>query len=144
MKVSVASSHKVNYSIEAFNLLAQYYILLPPKLGQQLIWLNTHGQPSKNIPCALHLEHLNRALKTAICGLGANVIPRAVERAGKCICEAVTLCHRFYSMCGVRPVGSSHSAASQSYIRKNVQVCSAHWRGAQRETLKTSWRTPVN
>ena len=76
------ASHKVNYSIEAFNLLAQYYILLPPRLGQQLIWsrfINTHGQPGKNIPCDLHLEHLNRALKTAICGLGANVIPRAVE-----------------------------------------------------------------
>ena len=32
------ASHKVNYSIEAFNLLAQFYILLPPRLGQQLIW----------------------------------------------------------------------------------------------------------
>ena len=29
------ASNKVNYSIEAFNILAQYYILLPPRLKQQ-------------------------------------------------------------------------------------------------------------
>ena len=87
-------SNKVNYSIEAFNVLAQYFILLSPRLAEQLLWsrfINTHGRPGQNIPCDLHLEHLNQALKTAICILGARVIPHAVERAGKCIGEVVTL-----------------------------------------------------
>lgn len=109
------ASNKVNYSIEAFNMLAQYYILLPPRLSQQLIWsryVNTHGQPGKNIPCDLHLEHLNRALKTAICHLGANIVPRAVERAGRCIGEMVSLCHHFDTSCGINPVSSSHSTAN--------------------------------
>ena len=107
-------SNKVNYSIEAFNLLAQYFILLSPRLAEQLLWsrfINTHGPPGQNIPCDLHLEHLNRALKTAICRLGANVIPHAVERAGKCIGEVVTLLHHFDHISGVKPISSSHSTA---------------------------------
>ena len=118
------ASNKVNYSIEAF-MLAQYYVLLPPRLSQQLIWsrfVNTHGQPGKNIPCDLHLEHLNRSLKTAICGLGANVVPRAIERAGRCIGEMVTVCHHFNSSCGIHPVSSSHSTASLEKDLKSV-VC---------------------
>lgn len=111
--------NKVNYSIEVFNMLAQYYILLPPRLSQQLIWsrfVNTHGQPGKNIPCDLHLEHLNRALKTAICHLGANVVPQAVERAGKCLGEMISVCHHFDKLSGINPVSTSHSAAHMEKI----------------------------
>ena len=114
--------NKGNYSIEAFNMLAQYYILLPPRLSQQLIWsrfVNTHSQPGKNIPCDLHLEHLNRALKTAVCHLGANVVPRAVERAGKCIGEMVSVCHHFDTSCGINPVSTSHSAA---HLEKDLKI----------------------
>ena len=113
--------HKVNYSIEAFNLLAQYYIILPPRLAEQLLWsrfINTHGQPGHNIPCDLHLEHLNRALKTAICRLGANIVPRAVERAGKCIGEVMSVLHNFDHVSGVKPTSSAHSAAR---VEKDLQ-----------------------
>lgn len=89
------SSNKKNYSIEALRLLLQYYYLLPPRLSQQLIWsrcINVHGRPGKNIPMDLHMEHLNRTVKTGIEALGSNVTDRAILRVGKTFraVEAVT------------------------------------------------------
>ena len=60
------ASNRTNYTIEAFSFLAQHAFLLPPRIGDQLLWsrfINTHGVPGKNIPCDLHMEHLNRVLK---------------------------------------------------------------------------------
>ena len=53
-----------NYGKEAFNLLLQSNILSPRKLAE-LKWsrtINTHGKPGHNVPCDLHMEHLNRGL----------------------------------------------------------------------------------
>ena len=65
-----------NYAIEAANLLIQYYYTtLPPRQAQKLIWsrfVNTSGKPGQNIPCDLHMEHLNRICKSAIGMLCAN------------------------------------------------------------------------
>ena len=58
-------------------------------------------------------------MKTAICGLGANVAPNSIERAGKCIGEIVSLCHRFDSMCGIHPESSAHSSAS---VEKDLKM----------------------
>ena len=55
-----------------------------------------------------------------MCGLGANVVPRAIERAGRCIWEMVTVCHHFDSSCGIHPVSSSHSTASLEKDLKSV------------------------
>ena len=63
-----ASNH-TNYSIEALTLLAQYYILLPPRQAQQLAWscvINTSGKPGGKKPCDFEMEHLNRACKDGI------------------------------------------------------------------------------
>ena len=65
-----------NYAIESFILLAQYYILFPLRMAEQLKWgrfVNTHRKPVTNIPADLHTEHLNKDVKTAIAGLGSNV-----------------------------------------------------------------------
>ena len=35
--------------------------------------LNGQSAKGRNIPCDLHVEHLNRELKKAIAGLGANI-----------------------------------------------------------------------
>ena len=64
-----------NYAIEAFTLLSQYHLILPPRLAEKLKWsrfINVHGLPSHNISSDLHMEHLNRVAKTAVEGLGAN------------------------------------------------------------------------
>lgn len=81
------ASHKFNYAIEAFTLLAQYELLFPERLRQQLLWsrfVNPQGKPGHNIPCDLHLEHCNRLVKTAVGYLGANATPKAITRIGKC------------------------------------------------------------
>ena len=84
------ASKRTNYAIEALTLLAQYYLILPPRLAEQLKWsrfVNVHGIPGHNISCDLHMEHLNREvnLKTAIKGLGANKSQKAILRTGKAV-----------------------------------------------------------
>ena len=58
---------------------------LSPRQSQQLLYsrfINTHGLPGRNIAADLHMEHLNRACKEAIKGLGAN---KSITRIGKAI-----------------------------------------------------------
>ena len=55
-----------NYSIEALTLLLHYHFLLSDRMAQQRKWsrfVYTKGQQGCNIPCDLHLEHLNRRFK---------------------------------------------------------------------------------
>ena len=82
------ASNKKNYAVEAFTLLAQYHMLLPTRLVEQLKWsrfVNVHGLPGHNISCDLHMEHLNRLTKTAIVTLGVNKSEKAIIRVGKSI-----------------------------------------------------------
>ena len=63
-----------NYSIEAFNLLSQHNFIFSERMHMQLLWnrtVNVYGRPGKNVPCDLHMEHLNRECKASISGLGA-------------------------------------------------------------------------
>ena len=79
------ASNWTNYSIEAFHFLAQHQFLLSPRLSQQGLWsryVNTHSLPGKNIACNFHL---NRVLKGAIQGLGANKTPDGIAQLGRCI-----------------------------------------------------------
>jgi len=72
-------ANRTNYSEEA---------LISPREAQQLIWsrfVNTRGWPGHNIPCDLYMEHLNRACKTSVAGLGANLTSKAIVRVSKCI-----------------------------------------------------------
>ena len=62
------SSGRKNYAIEALNLLVQHDFSLLPRQAAELIWgrfINTTGLPGRNIPNDLHMEHLNRSVKTA-------------------------------------------------------------------------------
>ena len=62
------ATNRTNYSIEAFNLLAQHDFVLSPRAKQQLIiWertVNVSGVRGKNISCDLFMEHLNGALES--------------------------------------------------------------------------------
>ena len=54
----------------------------------QLLWsrcINTKGRVGTNIPWDLHLEHLNRWLKTVLRSMGANVSPDTIVRAAKAL-----------------------------------------------------------
>ena len=73
------ASGRTNYSIEAFQMLYSYSFLLSPRQGMQLLWsrcINTRGRQGKNVPMDLHMEHLNKACKDALRGLGANKTPK--------------------------------------------------------------------
>ena len=78
-------SNRKNYSLEAFNFLAQYCFLLSPRMAMQLLWnctINVHGYRGRNVPCDLHMEHLNLEAKNSITGLGSNITDESVIRFG--------------------------------------------------------------
>ena len=73
---------RTNYALEAFVMLAQYRFLLSPRQALQLAqsrFINVHGVPRRNISCDIHMEHLDRILKTSITTLGANKTPAAIQ-----------------------------------------------------------------
>ena len=79
---------RTNYSKEAFILLVHYHFLLSERLAEQMKWsrfINTHEQRGCNIPCDLHMEHLNRRLKGTLRILQSNLHEGTVDRAGKCV-----------------------------------------------------------
>ena len=114
------SANRRNYSIEALNLLTQIHIHLPPRQVQQLVWsrfVNTLGWAGRNVPADLHMEHLNRACKTAVSSLGANCTPRAIVRVGKCIGTLVKATQHFD---GITSVSATHSAHSKAKLEKDI------------------------
>ena len=56
-------SGRTNYAQESAHLLTQLEYLVSPRVKQQIMYarfVNVHGRPGKNVPCDLHMEHLNR------------------------------------------------------------------------------------
>ena len=54
-------------------------------------FINTHGRQGCNVPCDLHMEHLNRRLKCAMRNMGANLTTKSITVAAKSmnnICKA--------------------------------------------------------
>ena len=75
-----------NYFKESVILQLQYHFLLPKRQAEQLKWsrfVNTKGRTGCNVPCDLHLEHLNRRLKDMIIGLHSS--DNAMDRAARSI-----------------------------------------------------------
>ena len=62
--------------------------LFSKRKANQLMWdrfVNTKGLVGCNIPTDLHMEHLNRRLKTLIRNISANINPRTITQAAKSI-----------------------------------------------------------
>ena len=56
-------SGRKNYAAETCLMQLQYHYLLSQRMRTQLMYsrfVNTHGIKGKNVPCDLHMEHLNR------------------------------------------------------------------------------------
>ena len=64
------SSGSKNCSIDALNMLYQYEYELTPRQSAELLWNRIINIQGRNIPCYLHLEHLNRICKIAFSDLG--------------------------------------------------------------------------
>ena len=106
---------RTNYSIEAFILLAQHDFLLTERMAAQLKWnrtVNTQGGAGKNISCDLHMEHLNREIKSSIAGQGSNVSDQSFVRAGKCLKKHVAIQQQFDVENRVSSQSGKHSRKS--------------------------------
>ena len=80
------NSRRTNYSKEALLLLYQQKYVLTPRQSKQLMYsrfINTHGIKGRNIPCDLHMEHLNRLCKDAVRDLGSNKTTSSISRVAK-------------------------------------------------------------
>ena len=78
-------ANRTNYSCEAFTLLAQEKFFFSPRMASQLKWsrtVNMHGRPGKNVPCDLHMEHMNHECKASLSDLGSNITDHSAQRAG--------------------------------------------------------------
>ena len=86
-----------NYAKEALKIVIQSKILSPKKL-KELKWsrtINTHGRAGHNVPCDLHMEHLNRQLKRCIRSAGSNAYPKTIERVAKSLGPINHVCTKF-------------------------------------------------
>lgn len=94
-----ASGHR-NYAKEAMTLLLQVKYKLSERKVSQFTWgrfINTHGRKGCNIPCDLHMEHLNRRYKSIVLNLGANQTKAAMRRASRCISIVHHVCQTMES-----------------------------------------------
>jgi len=103
-----------NYSKEAFNLIIQTQLLSPRKVAE-LKWnrsINTVGRRGCNIPCDLHMEHLNKRLKMMIDNLGANITPSSVQRVAKSLGVVHAVCANFMKDLELNPNKNYHTVPS--------------------------------
>ena len=95
---------------------------LPPRQAAELIWgrfINTTGLLGRNIPNDLHMEHLNRSVKTAIQNLGPNKTEAGITKVGKILRVLVPLLHKFDLQNGVSKVSGHHSKPGED---KDIRI----------------------
>ena len=112
MMLFFRATGRTNYATEAFTLLAQCNIILPPNLCEQVKWsrfVNVHGLPGHNISADLHMEHLNKVVKVAIEGLGANKSDNGIKRAAKAIGALSLVLDSYDSALNVKKPSGKHS-----------------------------------
>ena len=94
-------SGRTKNSLDAMRLQIQL-LCLPSSQVHQLIWdrfVNTHGGMGHNLPCDLHNEHINKALKGAIRHMGANFSQNALTNVARSITYMVSVSARFDQQC---------------------------------------------
>ena len=99
------------YALEALTLQLQCNGL-PKNIAEEIKWsrfVNAKGGRGRNVSCDLHMEHLNRELKTAISGLGANITKSSVSRPAKCLRTILEVCDNFNNANNVIKPSGKHS-----------------------------------
>ena len=119
------AAHRKNYSIEALTILVQYYALLSPRQREQLLWsrfINMNGRQGENKAADLHMEHLNRTIKTDIGHQSSNLTPKVLKRIGKCSGPLLNVCEQFDSISRViNPRGKQSRPSHEKDLRKIAQ-----------------------
>lgn len=113
-------SNRTNYSIEALTLLNQCEFKLTPRQSDELKWsrfINCSGVQGRNIPCDLHLEHMNRLCKEAVRGLQANKTSTSIVRVGKSLGTLKEVMEQFDEDNGIPLPSGAHSAPSMKKDR---------------------------
>ena len=111
-----------NYSLEAFNLLMQEKYILSPREKAQLKWgrfVNTQGRQGCNIPCDLHMEHLNRRLKCIMRNMGSNVTDKSISVAAKSIGVVSSICKIFENEVDAQYSSDCHPSPS---FKKDLEL----------------------
>lgn len=117
--------NKRKYAIQASTLLFQYYVIFSERMKHQLLWsrtVNTHGRPGRNIPMDLHMEHLNRELKDAICHLSSNVNDTTIQRIGMCLRKLIDVKNNYDSATGIQHLVGYHSSRKSSLMKDLMVV----------------------
>ena len=108
------ATDKRNYDMESFTLPTQYYFLLPQNIAEQLKWSRFVND--------LHMEHLNRLVKTAIDGLGANKTENAISRASKAMGVIEELIKSYDSSLKVcEASATNHDISFKNDLKKNLR-----------------------
>ena len=90
------SSRNYNYAKDAVNPLLSHRYLLSDRKAAQLLWsrtINTKGRQGCNIPMDLHMEHLNRTLKSILST--GRYQPKAIVKAAKSVRTIHKVCEVF-------------------------------------------------
>ena len=115
------SNGRTKYALEALTLQLQVHGL-PPCQAFEVKWsrfINSKGGMGNNVSCDLHMEHLNRACKTTIAGVRANVSERSIDRAAKSLRTTQDVCKNFDLKNDIHAVSSSHTVAC---VKKDVAL----------------------
>ena len=123
MVIFQQTNHR-NY--EAALLLIGYNFTSSEKVAAQLLtsrFVNTKGDEGCNMPCDLHLEHLNRRLKGTISRMESNVQPSSIKRAAKAIGVVDEIRRSFSDELSVQAASDIHRKPSYtkdlSYFQPN-------------------------
>ena len=109
------NTNRTNYAREALIMLSQHKYLLTERQSMQLLYsrfVNVHGIIGRNIPCDLHMEHLNKVCKSCIRDLGANKNEENTVKVSKCIGTVESVISKFDLENDVPTSWGSHSRAS--------------------------------
>ena len=116
------SANKTKYSLEGLLLLIKVHSkVLPERLKHQLMYsrfVNTRGRTGANIPIDLHVEHVNRIIKTAIYSQVSNLSPLSVIRSSRCTGVFANITNQFDNVSFLHPQSSSHS---QAKLNKDIE-----------------------
>ena len=123
-----------NYAIEALNIQLQRHYLLSEREDAQLVWsrvINTRGKGGHNMPCDLHMVHLNRRLKTILHHKGSNVQAQSIVRAAKSIGVVHKICKIFEEEFGNRSDNHPYPSFKKDFdliygVLKEVNVFTIH------------------
>jgi L1 cell adhesion molecule like protein len=92
------AGNRINYRKEAIIMLIQYNFLFSKRKAFQLAYsrfVNTHGKIGCNVPCDLHMEHLNKQLQAVLRHLHSNISASSVSRASRSIGIVHRICQQF-------------------------------------------------